>query len=132
MESISLFDIAPQNQDLEIVDVRGKPIGLNIELRPMSSKEIQKVERDHTAAMYAAVRKNRDISSLTDKHREELICAAVVSFKWSDKPMVNGKTLEPFEPTKENLQKLSRTRELDWFSSQINEAMGDEARFHES
>ena len=130
MKAISLFDIAPKNQDLDVVDVNGHPIGLVVELRPMSSPELQKVERDHKSAMFAAVRKNRDISLLNDKLREDVICASVVSFKWAEKPTFNGNPIEPFEATKENLQKLARSKELNWFSNQINEAMGDEQAFH--
>jgi hypothetical protein len=132
MKAISLFDIAPQNQELDIVDVQGHPIGLVVELRPMSSPELQKVERDHKSAMYAAVRKNRDIHPLNDKLRENVICAAVVSFTWADKPTFNGAPLEKFDATKENLQSIARSRKLDWFGDQINEAMGDEKNFHKS
>lgn len=131
---MSFLNISTTTRNIEIEDETGQPIGLNIELRPLSSPEVVAITTRHRREIMEAVRKNRDTSSLTERQTAETLGACVVGWTWAAEPKITtpqGVTIKltPMPCTPENAKALMAEKQVGFISRQVDQYLGTESNF---
>jgi len=118
------------NQSVAIVDVtNGKEMGWTINLRPMSSPEVQKVERHYKSEIMAASRKGKNLADVIEAQNQAILIAAIDGWEWADNPTFKDKPIDPIEFNPTNVSKVVKDRTLSWVAEQLNRALADDAAF---
>ena len=99
-----------------------QPLGLEVNLRPMSDPEVRKAKRK---AQNARLRKNKITAEQLESFTQDLCVAAVADWKFTDPEL----TLWGEQPEfSENKLRKALTK-LPWLQDQIDQELDDEAAF---
>lgn len=126
---MDFLSISDSEQELEILDTAGHAVGLFFVLHPKSANEVQAVIRKHKRESFEAVRKNKDLAAMQERHRPELMAAFVKSHRWASETQFNGKPITPVDLNPETLKGCFRNPKFDWMTDQIERAIGDLSAF---
>lgn len=124
-----LNNIAAVNRTIDILRPdNGEPVGLRIEIRPETSREVKAQQRKNTDKRLNSQKKKLSAAWIEESYQSVLL-AAVAGWEWGTD--ANGEPAnfrgEQPECTPDNVQEIFKA--LPWVAAQVREAFEDTEAF---
>lgn len=132
---MSFFDVQTKNAFLDLVDDNGEPMGMRLELRPTSSKEVQRADRAGQSELMDAMKKGKQTAMIARANVERFLAAHIAGWSFSENPRItdasgNEIPVPKVEYSEESALSLIQDKDLPFVRAQVDEYVGKTSNFY--